>query len=558
MTTLDMRTLILGGAIFGACLPAAHAETDAYCADHQAAIQAQIKRGETGKCTLQGALWERDPHKQFQFCRGHDAPELQYWHNQRESELKNCEYLAAPRRETVRDIRVSGGPGDYTIHWTISRVGCEDGGLGETCSVQLRLETPPGRTGGFAVELRGENGNKAFTTTRADRYPGQPGDVVVLKWHTCSTPGIGSSHCTAWRDMPLVMPRPAPEYRAPRVTAVNPNRYTPQRFDQGRTVALKNAGDGVRVLRLRVDGTMQGFSPASFQGGEAWQPRLKVRLLERGVAIAEFDKPEVLSNGEVQVRVPVRALNQLECRRNVAVTGVCTVVDVELESARYFTSGNPAPIEAPVKSRTELRIDNPVAALGPQEQAKGSIPSITALSWPASIISQCNTIHHIGNVALAARQANVDRHTVRALPLELQFAAGQGLWGTSPLLTSLVAVPDTSPPEYRASLSAAQLTPLASRWRWRVRAVEGERRSEWCHFEVSATPGTAAVKQPTTSQPKPPGTPIGGASSGQASTNMPAKTNASSTAPLVPGAPQPPSPLNTGESRTLNAPVQRQ
>jgi hypothetical protein len=109
---------------------------------------------------------------------------------------------------------------------------------------------------------------------------------------------------------------------------------------------------------------------------------------------------------------------------------------------------------------------------------------------PPTIISGCDAAKpdRIGTVEFAARQ-DKPVFSVQAVRVELQFRASEGLWGASNLLQELPYVRDSKPPEYRATLPVARLANTGHAWRWRVKAAEGDRVSDWCRFEVAEPPG---------------------------------------------------------------------
>jgi hypothetical protein len=476
--------------------PRAHAETDQYCFDYVRSVQAQLQRATAAKCDVQqsgwSTFWSSDMKEHFGFCHDSDAGTIEYVKNQRESQLSLCESKPVGPQYgwavTAKDFRITGGPGDYTIYWTIENLNALENDF-----AQVRLETPPGRTGGYHHEM-GE-GRGAFTYPLVDRYPGQPGDVVRLKWHGCAR-DVGAklmpSKCDPWKQLVLVMPPAIPEFRPARIVALDPAEFTPTRFmsSKGR---MKLATQGAtEALKLRLDGTNVSFTPAPFQyPNGSWDPEVKVHLLHGQQELYTSPVLRFPANGVQRVDVPLSVLDAVQCGPSVGATGHCATLDVEVESFKRWTSGDiKGHRDLLGKSRTQLRLVTPMAEKTAMHQVQATAPRMPAagLNEPAQIVSACGTTYRIGSVGFGARQSNVESSTASHVPVELQYAAGQGLWGSSTLLTTLPAVANSKPPEYRASLAIGQLAKTASSWRWRVRAVYGARTSEWCSFTVAAAP----------------------------------------------------------------------
>jgi hypothetical protein len=165
----------------------------------------------------------------------------------------------------------------------------------------------------------------------------------------------------------------------------------------------------------------------------------------------------------------------------------CDPVEINVD----YVTRRPSPVGGkPIEDvRTETAKINLVTTYRPMEDPL----VLAARKEPATIVSSCDATYRIGTVELAARHSKAFGTDAVSVSVDLQFAAGEGLWGTSNLLTNLPALPETKPPEYRASLSVAGLTRSGSSWRWRVKAAEGDRSSEWCHFTVAGLPDSAAM-----------------------------------------------------------------
>jgi hypothetical protein len=151
------RGILAVAFVLVAVAPRARAESDQYCFDYVRSVESQLQRAAAAKCNVQEWGWSADAKVHFAFCGDNDAGTIEYSKNQRESQLKLCEAQSSLSHLTYapmyppEDIRITGGPGDYTIHWTIRTMICpHTTGFDSHCFVQIRLETPPGRFGDFA------------------------------------------------------------------------------------------------------------------------------------------------------------------------------------------------------------------------------------------------------------------------------------------------------------------------------------------------------------------------------------------------------------------------
>jgi hypothetical protein len=173
-------------AITGVWLgPVARAESEQYCLDFLRAVEAQVGRATAAKCgsdtpQWRPEYWSRDRKGDFSFCLDKQAQDIQYWLNERESQLTYCEaqgkFPSMPwvfnYRFVAEDVRISGRPGDYTIHWTLNAEPCAvDGGYDPHCFLQLRLETPSGRSGGYALQLARYESPQGFASCVPTAFP---------------------------------------------------------------------------------------------------------------------------------------------------------------------------------------------------------------------------------------------------------------------------------------------------------------------------------------------------------------------------------------------------
>jgi hypothetical protein len=471
---------------------AARAETDQYCFDYLRSVESQLQRAATAKCNIQAWEWPADTKVYFAYCREHDAATLEAAKNQRESQVRFCEQQTNTHsfETSVRDVRITGGPGDYTIHWTIvSRVD-DDSGASALRSRWIQIRVPNPVPGG--VELQDESNYPPFVKTRADRYHGRAGDVVRLKWQYCTKAHLHlwnklqPSDCTKWDELPLVMPLGPPEFVPARIAGLDPEQWIPPRYrsaDKKLPLAVPGA---IERIKVRLDGSREAHVPAAFQDGQGWTPEVRLRLFHRSKVLHTSPVMSFPADGVARFEVP-RAMLSPQCEANVGVTGHCATLEVEVESLRRWTSGNVKGLQESMgSSRARLNVVTPLAEAYSKKAFHGEPPKpddALELQEPPTITSACNAEVRLGTVRFAARQARGDG--AARVPVELQYSSGESLWSTSPLLTSLPVVDGTRPAEYREVLDAGQLAKTAHTWRWRVKATAGERAGDWCRFSLA-------------------------------------------------------------------------
>jgi PAN domain-containing protein len=369
---------VVGGV---ALSPGARAESEQFCFDFLRSAEAQARRAEAAKCGPETTRWSADfwagdPKELFTYCRARDRAELGNWLNQRESQLTYCEAgnrsrLGAQRPE---DVRISGGPGDYTIHWTLRADACAYSY--NPCWLQIRLETPPGRPGGYAVELA-KYQEAGFTGVRADRYSGQPGDVLRLKWQACykyPSP-FYRSDCDGFRQILVVMPPAPPAFHPARIIALEPREYVPNRYKDDRTARADPYRSGFYTFTVRIEGTLESFEPAPFQDLQAWAPYVRLTLVDGQRTLHQTSILRAPADGTLRFEVPSSILNQLRCSAAVRQTGLCRTLDVQAESFQVWTSGPAKGLEKDMgSSRVSLRlVTGDREALG-ERQASAEVP----------------------------------------------------------------------------------------------------------------------------------------------------------------------------------------
>jgi hypothetical protein len=300
----------------------------------------QVQRALAAGCERAPAFWAADGRAQFGWCLDASAGEVLSKRQQRESVLQNCELLKTNAYVVGRDFRVSGGPGDYTIEWTLESKGCQTGRSSVHCFAQVRV-TEPGKPA-LQSMVRNPDGHAPFKAPLTEKYRGGAGDVVEVAFQSCLKSALGSSSCTPWSVQQLVMPAAEPNFEPARVVGVTPASYTPlrlrERADDGHLLRVESARDAVR-FDIALAGSSAAFHPTPFQLAAGWTPEVVVRVRHGRKILFRSSSLLVPEQKSVGISVPTRALNAVQCRPSPKLTGLCEELDVEVESIRRWLSG---------------------------------------------------------------------------------------------------------------------------------------------------------------------------------------------------------------------------
>jgi hypothetical protein len=331
------------------------------------------------------------------------------------------------------------------------------------------------------------------------RFSGPPGSRLVASHQSCKRGGfLERSDCHGFETdegmIPLEKPFPV---RIPTFSRVEPATYMPKGYRIGdakrKEKRARVDGPRLRVL-LHMSGSLDPVpSPKFTNWGYATTFRVYWRAntvgsgqnwLDRVRKEGEWTEEKNLerAGNTVAFYLPESALEDTYCAESS-----CDPVEIKIEAFQDYSSvGRLSPSRSAALAWTKSAEIKVVTVY-----AKRDDPIQSA--WrhePPTIISGCDAAKpdRIGTVEFAARQ-DKPVFSVQAVRVELQFRASEGLWGASNLLQELPYVRDSKPPEYRATLPVARLANTGHAWRWRVKAAEGDRVSDWCRFEVAEPPG---------------------------------------------------------------------
>ena len=417
-----------------------------------------------------------------------------------------------------------------------------------TCSFTFIFTGPPGSSGTVAVQDCYQDDGSAYV---------RPGGMAV-DW--IGNKLLATTHCSGFKNHTFVIPEGKPaETVPPSLVRIEPATYMPRRYRRvsetsdptDRQMPVTPSGKQVRVL-LHMKGSLDEIPAPPFAPTWGYRPpHIKVSWRANTVELGATRLERVRKEGSwVEVT---------DLKRQGDVYAFY-LPESALENS-YCEGSRCDPVVISVDFVTRGRISNEIVQNVRSEERKIQLVTrysptqdplvLAARNEPAAIISRCNVTHNIGTMQFVARHSKAFGTDHQVL-VDLQFAAGQGLWGSSNLLTQLRQVANSKPPEFRATLPVNQMARLSPSWRWRVKAAEGDRTGDWCYFQVAGVADTAMKPKPATLPAKSPGAQLVLSAPGAVSGTNPSAT---ASAPIVLSAPKGASGGDAGGSRQMNAPV---